>query len=80
MAKKRVYVYADEDKYAELKRLTSITGDTVAGIFDEAMTNYIEAINLILETKDKDALFDHFYKKMKDFEKEVEDNSTQVKK
>lgn len=72
MAKKRIYVYADEDKYARLRELTTITGDTVASIFDEAMTTYIDTITLILETKDKEVLFDHFNKKIQKMKEEVE--------
>ena len=79
MAKKRVNLYVDVEKYARLKELTAITGDTVASIFDEAMTSYIDTINLILQTKDKDVLFNHFNKQIQKMKDEMEKSIPEVK-
>jgi len=79
MAKKRVNIYVDEEKYAKLKEITAVTGDTVASIFDEAMTSYIDTITLILQTKDKEVLFNHFHKKIRKMQEEMESSNLTIK-
>jgi len=72
MAKKRINIYVEDDLYEEFKKTLSISGETVTAVFHHTMREYIDTINLILETKDKDKLFDLMYKKMKFIEEEVD--------
>lgn len=72
MSKKRINIYVDEEMYEQFKKATAISGDTITAVMNHAMKEYIDAINLILETKDKDKLFDLMYKKMKNIEMEVD--------
>ena len=70
--KKRINIYVDEEMYEQFKKATAISGDTITAVMNHAMKEYTDAINLILETKDKDKLFDLMYKKMKNIEMEVD--------
>lgn len=56
MAKKRTNIYVDEELYAEFKQMCALGGDTVTGVFDNAMREYINAIKMVLEAGDKDKL------------------------
>jgi len=71
MNKKRINIYVDSEMYDQFKRATAISGDTITAVINHAMKEYVEAINLILETKDKDKLFEMMYKKMKKIEDET---------
>lgn len=56
MAKKRINVYVDEDIYKEFKKVCALTGETVTAVIDEAMTQYIDSVKMIIESGDKDKL------------------------
>lgn len=72
MAKKRINIIVDVELYEQFKKVLPIAGDTITSVFHHTMREYIEAINLILETQDKDKLFELMQKKMKDIEVEVD--------
>lgn len=71
MAKKRINIYVEPDLYAEFKKYLPITGDTASGLFDHAMREYLSTIKMVMESNDKDALFEMMRKKMKLIEEEV---------
>lgn len=56
MAKKRINIYVEPDLYEEFKKLLPLTGDTISGVFDHAMKEYISSIKMIIEAGDKDKL------------------------
>lgn len=56
MAKKRINIYVDEDIYKEFKKVCALTGETVTAVIDEAMTQYIDSVKMIIEAGDKDKL------------------------
>ena len=56
MAKKRINIYVNEDVYSEFKKACALSGETVTGVFDEAMKQYIGAIKMIIEAGDKEKL------------------------
>lgn len=56
MAKKRINIYVDEDIYKEFKKVCALTGETVTAVIDEAMTQYIDSVKMIIEAGDKEKL------------------------
>lgn len=72
MAKKRINLYVEPELYEEFKKVLPVTGDTISGVFDHAMREYISAIKMIIESNDKDALFDMMKIKMELVEQEAD--------
>ena len=54
--KKRINIYVDEEIYAEFKKVCALSGETITGVLDEAMKQYISSIKMIIEAGDKDSL------------------------
>lgn len=55
MAKKRAYIYVEEEKYARFKRLLDIMGITMTAFFDETMDEFINKMEDVILNQDKDA-------------------------
>lgn len=55
MAKKRAYIYVEEEKYARFKRLLDIMGITMTAFFDETMDEFINKMEDVILRQDKDA-------------------------
>lgn len=72
MAKKRINLYVEPELYEEFKKVLPVTGDTISGVFDHAMREYISAIKMIIESNDKDSLFDMMKRKMELVEQEAD--------
>lgn len=64
VAKKRINIYVDEDIYAEFKKVCALSGETVTGVIDHAMQEYINAIKMIIEAGDKDKLMAMIQRKL----------------
>ena len=77
MAKKRINIYVEPELYEEFKTFLPITGDTISGVFDHAMREYISSIKMILEAGDKDKLMDMLQRRldiqMNSIEKEIDE-------
>lgn len=55
MAKKRAYIYVEEEKYARFKKLLDIMGITMTAFFDETMDEFINKMEDVILNQDKDA-------------------------
>lgn len=55
MAKKRAYIYVEEEKYAKFKKLLDIMGVTMTAFFDETMDEFINKMEDMILNQDKDA-------------------------
>lgn len=54
MAKKRAYIYVDEDKYARFKKILDIMGITMTGFFDQTMDEFINSMEQVISNQDKE--------------------------
>lgn len=71
--RKRVNIYVDVEKYDRFKRLLGIMGVTVTDFLDGAMTDFIDSMEHIIETQDKDAFLEMITKNIDSIQKQVEE-------
>ena len=80
--KKRINIYVDEEVYSEFKKVCALGGETITGVLDEAMKQYISSIKMIMEAGDKESLMAMLQRRldvqMNNIEDEIE--SLKVKK
>lgn len=73
VARKRINIVVDTDKYDRFKRLLEVMGITITDFFDEAMTNFITSMETIVENKDKEAFLQMMAKNLDVIQKQVEE-------
>ena len=71
--KKRVNIYVEVEKYDRFKRLLDAMGETVTDFFDDAMTNFIEQMEVIVKNQDKDAFLQMMSRNLEAIQKQVEE-------
>lgn len=75
MAKKRAYIYVDEDKYARFKKLLDIMGVTMTQFFDETMTEFISNMEEAILNEDKDAFMKMMNLNLEKLKEEIQEEN-----
>lgn len=69
--RKRINIVVDIEKYDRFKRLLAVMGITVTDFFDEAMTEFIDNMEQIVENQDKEAFFQMMQKNIDEIQRQV---------
>lgn len=71
--RKRVNIFVDVEKFDRLKRLLETMGITITEFFDDAMTDFINQMETIVENQDKEAFLKMMAKNLDEIQKQVEE-------
>lgn len=73
MAKKRAYIYVEEEKYKRFKKLLDVMGVTMTDFFDQTMTDFITSMEEVIMNQDKDAFLKMMSINLDSMQKELQE-------
>ena len=73
MAKKRAYIYVEEEKYKSFKKLLDVMGVTMTDFFDQTMTDFITSMEEVIMNQDKDAFLKMMSINLDSMQKELQE-------
>lgn len=77
--RKRLNTFVDIATYERLKRILDAMGMTVTDFINQAMIDFIEQMEMIVENQDKDAFLQMMTKNIDSLQKQVEEELKKTK-
>lgn len=71
--RKRLNTFVDVATYDRLKRILDVMGMTVTDFINQAMIDFIEQMESIIESQDKEAFLQMMAKNLDEIQKQVEE-------